>query len=310
VPADLEPIRAALKNGDKAAARQLLPPLLKAQPSADLWTLAALACDRKEDGIKCLRKALVLDSLHTQANRLLFKWEGAKPPTADEWDRLTGENAVPRAEKITAAPVPLKKVKRKGKRSPWRWVGLLSFFLLGSACSLFTLNMAGLINGVFTRATIMLGGPTPVSQWQGQALENVDNAAVVIPPSQSEQIGEAHSEDDRAVRTSSGGRDADVLDPGYSHQYTFEARAGDQFGIYIQFLSLGANRVSRNVAVLRPDGSSVTETCERQNILQGDNNIAYICDINTSGTWSVRILGREGESVGAYFVGIERIQGA
>jgi hypothetical protein len=310
VTAELEPIRAALKNGDKATARQLLPPLLKAQPTADLWTLAALACEQKQDGIKCLRKALALDPLHTQANRLLFKWEGAKPPSADEWQRLTGDNTAPLPEKITAKPLPLKKVRHKGKRSPWRWVGILSFLLLGSACSLFTLNMAGVINGVFTRATVFLGGPTPVSQWNGQALANVDNAAEVIPASQSEQIGEIRGADDPAVRTSTGGRDADVLDPGYSHQYTFEAQAGDQYGIYVQFLSVGAARVSRNVAVLRPDGSSATETCEHESILQGDNNVAYICDIHSSGTWSVRILGREGESVGAYFVGIEQIQGA
>ena len=307
--ADLESIRAALKNGDKATARRLLPPLLKAQPTADLWTLAALACEQKQDGIKCLRKALALDPLHTQANRLLFKWEGAKPPTAAEWERLTGDSAAPLPEKIMAAPAPLKAVKHNRKRSPWRWVVLLSFLLLGSACSLFTLNMIGVINGVFTRATVLLGGPTPVSQWNGQSLESVSNAPEVIPPSQSEQIGATLSEDDRAVRTLTGGRDADVLDPGYSHQYTFEAQAGDLYGIYVQFLSLGAAHVSRNVAVLQPDGSSATDTCERESILQGDNNVAYICDIHRSGTWSVRILGREGESVGAYFVGIEQIQG-
>src|SRR5690606_31210837 len=119
----------------------------------------ALACEQKQDGIKCLRKALALDPLHTQANRLLFKWEGAKPPTAEEWGRLTGDTGAPLPEKRTAAPVPLKAVKQKRKRSPWRWVVLLSFLLLGSACSLFTLNMIGVINGVFTRATVLLGGP-------------------------------------------------------------------------------------------------------------------------------------------------------
>lgn len=304
--ADLEPIREALKNGDKAAARKLLPPLLKSQPSADLWTLAAQACESKADGIKCLRKALALDPYHNQANRLLFKWEGPKPPTAEEWDRLTAEKA--RAQ-LPAELIPLKKVKRQRKMSPWRWIGCFSFLLFGMACTLFTFNMVGLISGVFTTASVMLGGPTPVTQWQGTDIGEIRSAAVVIPPSQSEVIGEPSTGDDRAVRTSAGGRDADVLDPGYSHEYQFDAMSGREYAIYIQFLSVGANRVSRNVAVLRPDGSDYTSNCERDNILQGDNNIAYICNIDSTGTWSVRILGREGESVGAYFVGIERMQG-
>lgn len=331
---DLDPIREALKQGNKEAARRLLAPLLKAQPSAELWTLAALACERQEDGIKCLRRALALDPFHTQANRLLFKWEGPKPPTADEWNRLAGDMPAPIPEKdvrratqeakasakpaSSSAPlvapasvvttVPLKKARNTRKRSPWRTVGCLSFILLGSACSLFTLNMVGLINGMFTTATVLMGGPTPVSQWAGTPLEEVRNAPVVIPPSQSEMIGESSGSDDVAERTRTGGRDADVLDPGYSHEYQFEAREGDSYAIYVQFLSLGANRVSRNVVILRPDGSDATANCERNTILQGDNNVAYVCDISARGIWKVRILGRQGESVGAYFVGIERMQ--
>lgn len=302
----LAPIREALKNGDKAAARRLLPPLIKTQPSAELWTLAAQACDKQEDAIKCLRKALELDPLHSRANRMLFKLEGAKPPTAEEWDRLTAEQ--PRAAPHVD-PISLKKAKRERKLNPWRVIGCLSFILLGSACSLFTLNMVGVINGMFTTATVLLGGPTPVSQWEGQPLVDVVDAPVVVPPSQSEIIGAASSENDVAERTSSGGRDADVLEPGYSHEYQFDAVRGTQYAIYIQFLSLDANRVSRNVAVIRPDGSDATTDCEQSSILEGDNNVTYICDIDDGGTWSVRILGRDNESVGAYFVGIERMQG-
>lgn len=302
----LAPIHEALKNGDKAAARRLLPPLLKTQPSADLWVLAAQACEKQEDAIKCLRKALELDPLHSRANRLLYKLEGAKPPSAEQRERLAEERE---RSHPPVKPIPLKRAKRARKFSLWRWLGCLSFLLLGSACSLFTLNMVGVINGMFTTATVLLGGPTPVSQWAGLPLVDVTNAPAVVPPSHSEMIGVANSEDDIAERTSSGGRDADVLDPGYSHEYKFDAASGTQYAIYIQFLSLDANRVSRNVAVLRPDGSDATAACERNSILQGDNNVTYICDINASGIWSVRILGRDGESVGAYFVGIERMQG-
>jgi hypothetical protein len=77
--------------------------------------------------------------------------------------------------------------------------------------------------------------------------------------------------------------------------------------VYVQFLSLAANRVSRNVVVLRPDGSNATPTCTQDAILQGDNNVTLDCPIDKTGTWKVRILGRDRESVGAYFVGIQAV---
>jgi hypothetical protein len=79
--------------------------------------------------------------------------------------------------------------------------------------------------------------------------------------------------------------------------------------VYVQFLSLSANRVSRNVVLLRPNGSNATGGCERGTILQGDNNITLTCVLDTTGTWKIRILGRQGESVGVYFVGVEQMQG-
>jgi hypothetical protein len=96
---------------------------------------------------------------------------------------------------------------------------------------------------------------------------------------------------------------ADVIEPGYAHDFTFDAETGSEIAIYVQFLSVAANRVSRNVVVLRPDGSDATPTCDRDAILEGDNNVTYICTIDADGTWVVRVLGREKESVGAFFIG-------
>ncbi len=98
-----------------------------------------------------------------------------------------------------------------------------------------------------------------------------------------------------------------MLEPGYVHEYTFAGVHGQEYAIYVQFLSLGANRVSRNVVVLRPDDSDATN-CQADAILQGDNNITLTCPLDATGTWKVRILGRAGESVGAYFVGVQQIQ--
>lgn len=296
---DFERIREALNAGDKATARALLPPLIKTRPTADLWVMAARACETREDAIKCLRKALELDPYHNRANTLLLKIESMNAPTAADWERLTTP---------VTSPIVEKQVKRKRKMTTWRWITLISFLLLGSACSLFTLNMVGLIKGVFTTATILTGGPTPVAAIEGIPLSQIQNAPAVVPSSHREEIGQRSNEEDRAIRTTTGGQDTDVLEHGYLHEYTFEATRGSEYAIYIQFLSFAANRVSRNVVVLRPDGTDAGTDCQRGQILEGDNNITLICHIDMAGTWSVRILGRDGESVGVYFIGIERMQ--
>ncbi|MGQ9908305.1 MAG: hypothetical protein ACUVS2_05655 [Candidatus Flexifilum sp.] len=299
---DLQPIREALKAGDKARARQLLTPILTSQPSADAWALAARACDTDEAAIKCLRKALALDPFHGEANRLLLRIEGAVPPEALRREReeriaafATGE-LLQQMLKPEANPLVTEKRPRRAHKpaSPWRAVGCLGFILLGLSVGLLTLNLIGIVSGVFGTIARATGGPTPVMEWQGVPLSAVENAAYVLPAAQSEPA---------LVR------DADVLDDGYVHEYTFAGTAGQEVAVYVQFLSLGADRVSRNVAILRPDGSDGRGSCTRDQIIQGDNNIVYICTLNQSGTWRVRILGRAGESVGAYFVGVEEFTG-
>ncbi len=289
MPPDLLPIQAALKADNKKTAQVLLRPLLK-QPTADIWVLAAQACESREQAISCLRRALELEPLHTQANRLLFKLEGAKPLTAPPVE------SPPSAPTIDEADLPpLKQVKRRrdggGAR---RLIIFLGMLLFGSSCSLLTLNLIGVITGPVTVLTQITGGPTPVHEVDGMPIEQVQDAPLIVPAAQSEPIA---------------ARDTDVLEPGYLHEYEFEARDGESVAVYVQFLSLGANRVSRNIALVRPNGSDATKRCERGNILQGDNNITLICDIDAGGTWKVRILGRRDESVGAYFVGVERMEG-
>jgi hypothetical protein len=168
--------------------------------------------------------------------------------------------------------------------------------------------MVGLVRGVVTTVTVLTGGPTPVTEYEGIPLEQLEDAPAILPSSHREQIGEKTSEEDSAVTTTGGGQDADVLENGYLHEYTFDAVSGNEYAIYVQFLSFAANAVSRNVVVLRPDGTDAGANCQRDHILEGDNNITYICAIDMTGTWNVRILGRDGESVGAYFIGIERMQ--
>lgn len=295
---DLQPIRAALKAGDKARARRLLTPILTSQPSADAWALAARACDTDEVAIKCLRKALALDPLHGEANRLLLQIEGAVPPEALRREREERIAAFATGELLRqmlppeANPLVIDKRPRRARRpgSLWRVVGCLGVILLALPISLLVLNLIGVVSGVFGAVARITGGPTPVTAWQGVPLSELDDAASLLPAVQSEPALVRH---------------ADVLDDGYVHEYTFAGTAGQEVAIYVQFLSLGAERVSRNVALLRPDGSDGRGSCTRDRIIQGDTNIVYICRLSQNGVWRVRILGRAGESVGAYFVGVE-----
>jgi hypothetical protein len=307
----LEPIRAALENGDKPSAQALLRPLLKERPTAELWYLAAIACSTKEKAIQCLRKALELEPQHSGANRMLHKLEGAvpkreaappapvieapkpKPDAEATAARPPKKSVMPALEKLTEEP--LKKVKRKRQRGLGRTILLLSVVVMAMGCSLVTMNLAGIITGPVTLLNRMFGGGAPVTEIDGVPLDEVPNAPVIVRSSFTKPLNDEN-------------RDANVLDPGYAHEYTFSGHTGDEMAVYVQFLSLAANRVSRNVVVLRPDGSNATSTCERDAILQGDNNITLTCAITVNGTWRVRILGRDQESVGAYFVGVQPIR--
>jgi hypothetical protein len=102
-------------------------------------------------------------------------------------------------------------------------------------------------------------------------------------------------------------QDMEILDAGYLHQHTFDGYAGQEYAIYVQFLSVNAADVPRNVALIAPDGREATRLCNRGRILQGGSNLTLTCLLDRSGTWRVNVLGREGESVGTYFIGVERL---
>lgn len=287
--ANLKPIHEALEAGDMHKARELLRPLLKDQPTADTWVLAARAASKREKSIECLRRALEIDPYHNEANRLLMKIEGATPLT----EQQERQRRIEQGKQLAKTLPPLKKVRRKRPNWSRRILILVGILALGSSCSLFTLNMIGLVAGPVGVITVLTGGPTPIAEVNGKPLAEVDNAVMLVPASQSKTAQV---------------RDADVLDNGYMHEYTFDALRDETVVVYIQFLSLTANRVSRNVAIVNNRGQNIAGQCERDNILKGDNNVAYTCEVPETGKWSVRVLGRQGESVGAYFIGVEHIQ--
>lgn len=64
-------VEATIKAGELAYARECLRDILRMEPSADAWYLAAVVARTPEQKQQCLEKALMLDPDHVQARLAL-----------------------------------------------------------------------------------------------------------------------------------------------------------------------------------------------------------------------------------------------
>ena len=200
-----------------------------------------------------------------------------------------------RPPEIAPSDVPLKKARRaKRKRGTWFYVGIAATILGSLTASYFVLTVLGSpipgqITGLFT-------GQRPVTEIDGVPLDQIPDAVYLIAPAKSAALSRSEAK-------------ADALEPGIVHEYTFDARRGEELAIGVQFFSPTAQQVNRNLAILDPQGGHADSQCQRDRILEGDNGAAIICKIDRTGTWQLRLLGRNGESTGAYVVTIESMYG-
>lgn len=292
----LDTIQSLIDQGDKRVARERLKTLLKTDPSAQAWYLSALVVDNEEQQIMCLRQALKLDEFHTPSNRLLFEIEGGVP--RHEREKRKRHEEMLKTREIT----PLEKIERQKKQDRFQRhrarqrsrtrLGCLFSLLLSVSCSMFAASIVGMLPGFIGTITTLIGGPQPVYEIEGTPIEQREDALVVMTPAQTNKATD---------------QDVEVMDHGYLHEYVFSARSGKTYAAYVQFMSLNANHVSKHVAIVNDSGQDVTAMCERENILEGDMGVAFICKANSTGTWAVRILGVNGESVGAYFIGVSAL---
>jgi hypothetical protein len=310
----LIPIIKAVESGDKKLARRLLQPLLAKNPTADLWYLAAQACESPEHEIVCLQRALALEPMHGKArSRLIALRQQANTPESPKKaavSQTAPSKPLPDLQAPTLPEKPdkratkelakeelrsLKQVKReKKKRSPWTYVGCGAMMLLSLTASYFVLTVIGSSLPSQIRA-LLTGEQGAVTEIEGTPIYDRADAIYYVQPSQIKIV----------ERTKPS---ADALEPGYAHEYTFEARMGEELAIYVQFISMTAHRVSRNVAIFDTMGQDASNRCQSDSILQDDSGIIFICNINQTGRWQVRILGREGESTGAYTVAVQRFE--
>ncbi|MGB1287392.1 MAG: hypothetical protein ACPG7F_12715, partial [Aggregatilineales bacterium] len=183
--------------------------------------------------------------------------------------------------------------ERKGRQRRFTRIGCFFSILLSMSCSVFAFRAIGWLPSQVTGTlNTLLGGMAPVYEIDGIPIEDRYDAPLIMTP---------------AMIKDASPQGMEVMDAGYLHEHQFDGLAGAEYAIYVQFLSDQANQVSRNVVVLNPFNQDATGSCQRGNILEGDNNITLICSLNNTGTWKLRVLGREGESVGAYFIGVQKL---
>lgn len=288
-----EQIQAVLATGDEQKARVMLKKHLAQTPTADGWVLAAKWTQNPDTKIQYLRKALVIDEWHTEANRLLHRLEGASPkdakPIVTEWDKTTGMKKFNEIDRSNTRDFSR---DRKERQRLWTQFGCMFGVFLMIFVTGFTLRAVGLISVGGLNA--LLGQPTPVAEVDGVPIEQSEAAVYRIAP---------------VLQEPATNQQMEIVDAGYLHQHDFRGRAGEQYAVFVQFLSVSANKVSRNVAIIATDGTDILPYCESTTIIQnaGDTGVAYICNLPFDGDFAVRILGREGESTGAYFIGVEKL---
>lgn len=282
---NLDAVRLAIQAGNKPKARQLLKPILKDEPSADAWTYAAMLVDDNKQAIGCLKRALAMDEWHTAANRMLSQLQAV--------DTSTIQKEIP----LQTRPEPTSELEESRRKIRARLI--LVVILVGLLIvTVLILSMLGLMpSGTVAGAIHFLGGASPVTRIDGIPIEDIADAAVVVPASKSVEA------DSQTM---------DILDHGLLHEYRFEAEAGEEITIYVQFFSPNAKNVPGNVVVLDPNGDvpppEICYVLVEDQLLGGTGNVQINCLIDVSGEWRVRVLGMRAESVGTYFIGVEHLE--
>ena len=341
---ELQAVIVALKNGDRSRARYLLKPLLE-QPTADRWYLAALLSGNRRRAQQHLQHALRLDPDHERAQRKLQQLQDHQSPDDElDLPPLTAliadEVAIPTerpynpdlAESqmfVTLRENPLKRPRCRRRRIVWTNVGCIGMILLSLSSTYFVLmvlgsGLPGRLRGIITgnRPVEDTGGEvvyaTPVAivngvPYYGRPLSEYGSAGLDVTPVTAINGTPVYARPDAVVVVSPLKSQiltrqqpiSDILEPGFAHEYRFNATQGEELAIGIQFFSPTAQRVSRNIAILDPGGRNAGGECQQDSLLQGDNGLIFSCQIHMSGDWQIRLFGREGESSGVYVVAIE-----
>lgn len=310
---EIAAIQILITLGKKTQARKILRRMLDEQPSAELWVLAASACEREDQEIGCLRQVLKLDPQHLQARERYLQLVDDKMLDTQEMPPLMAlVDDLPMTEPTTPfEPVKdvfaHKRAQRERARRRWTYLGCLGYLLLSLSSAYFVLTVLGspipgqiraLLSGgaaAAPEATIVFGRPT----------EGAPGNSVVGAPENYRLEAAAGGLEVRPTKSEllqAGKTVGDVLDAGFFHEYVFTVQRGTEIAIGVQFFSPTAANVADNVAVLDADGYEAGTKCQQDTILTDGSSVAFICAIDQSGDWKLQLFGRSAESTGVYAV--------
>jgi hypothetical protein len=245
----------------------------------------AMRSTDKAEVMRLLRKALTIDPMHTNANRLLSKLEGRVPE--DVRKSPAGLRSAGRTPKID----DLKPVRSSGS-------GSNNILIIGGL--VIALSIAYLLlsqNPDVQRSITRLFSPPPVTAIDGTPVADVPNAVLRINPHATRAIGY----DQRLGCTPENNC---FFEAGIVHEYTFNVTEGQTLLVGIWFNAVSATRIQDYTALLDANNRTTNDRC--QTILNDVGSIIrFDCAVDQTGQWKVRILGIEGQSTAGYWVTIE-----
>lgn len=287
MPNALKPIQKLIKDGNRREAIQQLKVIINDTPSVEAWYLMALALNDDDNKIKALKRGLKLDPLHTPSNRLLSQLEQVDKKVLSPAPSQPVE-MTPKQEKVRQERYAKQQAKKQSRRRRMG-CGCLFSMLNGMVISLVVLSIAGMIPGMIATVLRLTSGVEPVTEVNDVPIADTVESLYQIVPVVSKELGE---------------QDLGFIDHGYVSEHTFDLSAGDYQVVFVQFLSLVATNVPNNIMILDSNKNNAMERCTFQPISEDyDNGAAWVCAIDVSGQWALRILGVEGETVGGYVVG-------
>jgi serine/threonine protein kinase len=252
---------------------------------ADDWVREAEAAPSREEAIVALKKALELEPLHSKANRMLFQLEGAKP--------LRAQTGVSVPTPVNEAELePLKKSRPRSKTSIWTVVLYVAICLLVLASAFYAASILGL--PIAKDIGDLLTGNRPVLEIGGKPVSQIPNVVLTVHPNQVRPLPFA-----KQIQ--------DTLPNGITHEYVFQAYAGQTMTVSVIFRSVTGKHVSRNIAVLNSEGRDAGCRHKPINADAGDTDVIFSCPIKQAGDWRVRLFGIDGQSTGTYYIVLGRV---
>ncbi len=340
----LTPIHAAIQSGDKKGARRMLKPLLDANPNAELWYIAACACENADQEVGCLRQSLKIDMKYAPARVRYRELKTAGEVDMPPLDMLVVvDDEMPTFELLTEFPElarfrprpainirAIKEQKQQRRSRQWTVVGCGGWILMSLSLSYFAMTVLG--SPLPAQFRQLLSGEAPMAQNAGtpvfgQPASNTSNSAnnpselsgiqlsdgpLPTPDGNSQTYADDAAaagfmvQPNKSAPLLRGSPSTDVLDSGFAHEYTFSATAGEEIAIAIQFFSPTATTVDKNVAILDASNFNAENHCQRDQIFTDNSGTAFICQVHQSGTWKLQVFGRENESTGVYIITYDR----